>query len=963
MWLCRWLTVSFTLLLKSSVGWAGDDVALVGLDDLWRFTGLKSTSVAPLGWQEVGFDDSLWLSGPSGFGTPAYGEGFPVSTNGWERVLLRTRFVIPEPVNVQWLSLRTDFAGGFVAWLNGVEIARRGISGFPDSIPSLISDATPHLTGNAELIYIGLNNGLIVNGTNLLTVQLHADNVYSRWPVFSAELLANFSRAPYLQNVSSNQAELHFATPLPLSARVEFGTNSLAERTVSLPIGTRHRAILTGLQPGVPLQFRVVVNEGPRTAATRPLSFKPLPMNGPLTVQVIGDSGGGDLWQHRVTEQMGSSGADLMLHTGDIIYPNFSPGLADIRFLSVQRPIMRSIPSFFAWGNHDLYYGTAPFLDVLYAPTNTTSASDHLIEGTLPQSYYSFDAGEVHFVVLFQPLASQYLLRTNSPQALWLERDLAASSQPWKVLICHLPFETSGLHRFDDYNFNGLRDSAEFAAAVLPIAQRYGVQLTLSGHDHDFERLVPLGGVTSIVTGGGGGMSYPLGQSDPRSATFLAVYHYTRLQFKTDHLLLQCIDWQGKIQDESVIYRSPPVPRFHQAVAASAQLETSPANDGDGNNWDQIYDFLDAPPIPSFTGKNSNLGQLRVMFDATHLYLGLDGIALDSGSDLYLFLELPGLSGVDSLKGLGDGILNPERQGVDALDFAESLSFKFFRPSIALVLGDELADGVQRNFRRSGSTHALGQGAFHMDAGFTSLNGVLIQQFNRSIQTAAGSSGESTANFIEVSIPRSELGELNFGQELRIGGVVGLSWDGSTPSRRFDSGFIGDSLTVEPDGSLVLQGLPVQLPSNPDPDGDGLNAAGEKMFGTDPMRADSDDDGLPDGWEVRAGTNPLTGLEPDGPEGDRDNDGTSNLEEFTRGTSPRDPWSPLELSINSVASGKLQLHWHSGKGRLYAIETATSVYGPFKVVEGFPKTAESNRQKIEFAAEMLPQFYRLRVID
>ena len=80
------------------------------------------------------------------------------------------------------------------------------------------------------------------------------------------------------------------------------------------------------------------------------------------------------------------------------------------------------------------------------------------------------------------------------------------------------------------------------------------------------------------------------------------------------------------------------------------------------------------------------------MFDATHLYLGLDGIALDSGSDLYLFLELPGLPGVDSLKGLGDGILNPERQGVDALDFAESLSFKFFRPSIALVLGDELAD-------------------------------------------------------------------------------------------------------------------------------------------------------------------------------------------------------------------------------------------------------------------------------
>lgn len=94
---------------------AGDDVALVALPDRWRYLAVGALAEPPVGWQSEAFDDSGWWEGPGGFGTTYYGEStrFP-NTNGWERVLLRRAFVMPEGADVRWLSLRVDYSGGFV---------------------------------------------------------------------------------------------------------------------------------------------------------------------------------------------------------------------------------------------------------------------------------------------------------------------------------------------------------------------------------------------------------------------------------------------------------------------------------------------------------------------------------------------------------------------------------------------------------------------------------------------------------------------------------------------------------------------------------------------------------------------------------------------------------------------------------------------------------------------------------
>lgn len=72
-----------------------------------------------------------------------------------------------------------------------------------------------------------------------------------------------------------------------------------------------------------------------------------------------------------------------------------------------------------------------------------------------------------------------------------------------------------------------------------------------------------------------------------------------------------------------------------------------------------------------------------------------------------------------------------------------------------------------------------------------------------------------------------------------------------------------------------------------DPDGDGLANLDELKWHTDPRDSDTDDDGLPDGWERKYWLSPTYGEGIHGSDGDPDNDGLSNLDEFGFGTDPR----------------------------------------------------------------------------
>ena len=65
----------------------------------------------------------------------------------------------------------------------------------------------------------------------------------------------------------------------------------------------------------------------------------------------------------------------------------------------------------------------------------------------------------------------------------WLEQDLAATAQDWIVAFWHHPPYSKGGHDSDvEVELLQMRENA------VPILDDYGVDLTLTGHSHSYER-------------------------------------------------------------------------------------------------------------------------------------------------------------------------------------------------------------------------------------------------------------------------------------------------------------------------------------------------------------------------------------------------------------------------------------------------------------------------------------------
>ncbi|MCD4745319.1 MAG: lamin tail domain-containing protein [Bacteroidales bacterium] len=148
-------------------------------------------------WTHISYNDSLWQDGIGGFG---FGDGDDntIICDTLLSVYIRKKFTIPDTSKITNAVLHIDYDDGFVAYLNGKEIVRGNMVNDGKVPPFNAAAFSPH---EAQMYQGGLPESfnitseklksLILNGTNVLTIQAHnywCDNDMSLIPFFSVSI-------------------------------------------------------------------------------------------------------------------------------------------------------------------------------------------------------------------------------------------------------------------------------------------------------------------------------------------------------------------------------------------------------------------------------------------------------------------------------------------------------------------------------------------------------------------------------------------------------------------------------------------------------------------------------------------------------------------------------------------------------------------------------------------------------
>ncbi len=344
---------------------------------------------------------------------------------------------------------------------------------------------------------------------------------------------ATIARAPYLQSVDRGSAKIVW-TQANGAARVEVASldgrpvgafEGAREDTTYLEGASQYVASVGGLEAGTTYCYTLRDEQG--RAFFGPAALRTAPERSAERVDLIaiGDSGGATADQWMLAEQLGTVPAELMLHTGDIAYLDGTLEQFETGYFDVYAELIDELPVFPTSGNHDYQTDAAgPYREVFVLPEPR-------------ERWYSFDWGPVHVVALDNEVDS-------AEQAEWLRRDLEASDAPWTIVITHKGPYSSGSHG----------PHRAWRELYQPIVEEHGVELVLSGHDHHYERSVPVRGVTYVVTGGGGYSTRPVSEGDT-TAFAEDVTHFVYISIEGDLMRLHAIDATGKEFDGVEIQR------------------------------------------------------------------------------------------------------------------------------------------------------------------------------------------------------------------------------------------------------------------------------------------------------------------------------------------------------------------------------------------------------------------------
>ena len=213
---------------------------------------------------------------------------------------------------------------------------------------------------------------------------------------------------------------------------------------------------------------------------------------------------------------------DAVLLLGDNVYPNGDPARLDEVVFDPLAPVLADGSRLLAiLGNHDV-------------------ADDHadaqLAALGMPARWWAETWGGDLLVVGLDSTTPH-----DPAQRRFLERVLSRSTATWKIVALHHPPYSAG--------YQG--SSSEARDIFSPTFARHGVQLVLSGHDHDYQRSEPIDGVVYVVSGAAA-MTRRTGEDDFTAVSF-SWHHFVDIHVFADRLVLRAVNQDLRVADEVTI--------------------------------------------------------------------------------------------------------------------------------------------------------------------------------------------------------------------------------------------------------------------------------------------------------------------------------------------------------------------------------------------------------------------------
>eukprot|EP01063_Lacrimia_lanifica_P008922 TRINITY_DN15998_c0_g1_i1.p1 TRINITY_DN15998_c0_g1~~TRINITY_DN15998_c0_g1_i1.p1 ORF type:complete len:573 (+),score=191.29 TRINITY_DN15998_c0_g1_i1:72-1790(+) len=242
--------------------------------------------------------------------------------------------------------------------------------------------------------------------------------------------------------------------------------------------------------------------------------------------------------------------ADMLLHVGDFAYNlNTDGGAVGDRFFENMEQVSAYLPYMVSVGNHENDAGALAHFAERYRamPVNSVPPSFNTTNGATPNNlYFSWDKNLVHYISISTEVwFLSYTGVTKAGMLQWLEEDLKAATAPaQRALVPWIVVEGHRSMYCTSNDGDCSKETWELRNDLEELLYRYGVDLFVNGHEHDYERTYPLAfgyheagyvnpnATVYVVNGGAGNQEIhdPFTKDPPSWSAFRAnTFSYSRV--------------------------------------------------------------------------------------------------------------------------------------------------------------------------------------------------------------------------------------------------------------------------------------------------------------------------------------------------------------------------------------------------------------------------------------------------